>query len=80
MQQFLKQQELFTESMAIIDFIWTQIREEWLNHIKAIESMRNKKIYNKDVQFVDEVITNQGREKYAQFINNMKKVIFGKKV
>ncbi len=53
------------------------IKEERAKHIEAIETSRNKKMYDSDLQYLDEVIVIQGREEYMQFINQMKKDILG---
>jgi hypothetical protein len=76
-QRFQNQQEMFVESMIKTGNICTRIKEEREDHIKAIESARNKKFYGKDVQFVDEVINEIGREEYVCFINDMKREILG---
>jgi hypothetical protein len=54
-----------------------QIREERLNHIIAIETARNKRLYSKNKQFVDEAIIVQGKEDYMHFMNEMKRDILG---
>lgn len=54
-----------------------EIKEERANHIEVIEISHDKKIYDSDIQYIDEVIAVQGKEEYTQFINNMKRNILG---
>ncbi len=54
-----------------------QIKEERLEHVKAIKYARRRKIYDIDNKFLDEVIINQGKENYVKFIHDMKRNIFG---
>jgi hypothetical protein len=71
------QQEMFIESMTSTSVTCLQIREERLNHIIAIETARNKRLYSKNKQFVDEAIIIQGKEDYTHFMNEMKRDILG---
>ena len=71
------QQEMFIESMTSTSVTCLQIREERLNHIIAIETARNKRLYSKKKQFVDEAIIVQGKEDYTHFMNEMKRDILG---
>jgi len=78
MKQFMKQQDLFIESLTRTTTTCTEVREERSNHVRAIEHSRNKKLYTKDVQYIVEAIQNQGKNEYLQLINTMKKDILGK--
>ena len=48
--------------------------KERAEHIQAIETARNKKLYDVDHKFVDSVIDRQGREEHDQFLHIMKKI------
>jgi len=72
-----KQQEMFIGSMALTSATCLQIREERLNHIMAIETARNKRLYSKNEQLVDEAIIVQGKEDCMHFMNETKKDILG---
>jgi hypothetical protein len=63
--------------MTMTSSICMQVREERANHIQVIEAIRNKKLYDQNVQFVDEAIKNPGREEYLLLINSIKKDVFG---
>jgi hypothetical protein len=76
-QRFRKQQDLFIQSMIKTVNTCIEIKEERAKHIEAIETSRNKKMYDSDLQYLDEVIAIQGREEYTQFINQMKRDILG---
>jgi hypothetical protein len=77
MHQFMNQQEQFTESLSKTINTCIQVNEERMDHICAIESARNKKVYNSDIKYIDTVIDKQGRNEYDMFIKNMKKDILG---
>jgi glycerol-3-phosphate cytidylyltransferase-like family protein len=77
LSRFMKQQDLFSDLITKVVATCTQIKEEWLEHVKAIEYARRRNIYDFDNKFVDEVIINQGKEDKINFIHDMKRNILG---
>jgi len=77
LSRFMKQQDLFSDLITKVVATCTQIKEEWLEHVKAIEYARRRNIYDFDNKFVDEVIINQGKEDNINFIHDMKRNILG---
>ncbi len=73
----MKQQDPFYSSLSNTITICQQVEDERLNHIHAIESSRNKKIFDKDNKYIDTVISTIGKNDYDHFIHSMKKDILG---
>ncbi len=76
-RKLAQQQTLLHESINQTIAICTELSQERLNHITAIEHARNKKLYDIDNTFIDVVINNQGRKEYDEFITNLKNDIHG---
>jgi archaellum component FlaC len=67
------QQSPLYDSMMNTIRICNELKEERMNHIMSIESKQNRKIYDNGNMFIDEVVERQGKEVFAQYINNIKK-------
>jgi hypothetical protein len=77
LSRFMKQQDPFCDSIIKVIGTCIQIKEERLEHVKATEYARRRKIYAFDNKFVDEVNINQDKEDYIKFIHDMKRNILG---
>jgi len=64
-------------SLADVVKIWIEIEEERENHILAIETSRNKQIYDDGNKYIDHVIFKQGKEEYEEVIDHLKEEILG---
>jgi hypothetical protein len=67
----IQQSPLFDSMMNTIR-IYNELREERMHHIMSIENKHNRKIYDNDIMFIDEVVEHQGKEEFAHYINNIK--------
>jgi len=68
---------MIVKSLLSTYTICLEVQEERENHILAIESCRNKKIYDDGNKYIDSVIHIQGVKEYNNLIHNTKKAVFG---
>jgi dGTP triphosphohydrolase len=76
-RRFLKQQNLFTESLTKTAYLCDEIADDRSNHILAIETSRNKKIFDCMSEYQTHVLETQGREEYEEYIKEVKCEVFG---
>jgi hypothetical protein len=55
--------------------ICQEVADDQSSHIQAIESARNKKIYDKLNEYQTFVVESQGKEEYDTFLHNTKQQI-----
>jgi len=77
MRRLFKQREALFESITNTIATCISVNEERRNHTAAIESSRNKKIFDIDNKYIDSRITTPGYEDHQQFIHGLKKDILG---
>jgi len=77
LHQFKKQQERLVESIFKMTDRCGEIMEDRNNHIKALETARNKKIYDCMTEYQTYVLETQGKEDFEKYIQKFKHEIFG---
>jgi len=77
MKRLFQQQDLYCNSLTQTINTCIQVQEERDNHIQAIETARNKKVYDDGNKFIDTVITSQGIQEYDTLINDIKNDVTG---
>jgi len=75
--KLIHQHPLITSSLRQVTSICEELCMERLNHIKAIESARNKTIHDDDKPYSTHIIEKQGKAEHETYINSVKQNIFG---
>jgi hypothetical protein len=65
MKRLFQQQDLYCNSNTQTISTCIQVQEERDNHIQAIETARDKKVYDDGNKFIDTVLTSQGIQEYV---------------
>ena len=76
-RRLLKHREALSNSITDTIATCTSVSDERKHHIHAIESARNKQIFDADNKYVDSIIASPEFNEHHQFIHGMKKDILG---
>jgi hypothetical protein len=74
---FQNQQPHFITSLHQVVRICEEIADDRRAHIEAIETARNKKIFDVDKQYQTEVLEQQGKLEHDEYIRSVKQTVFG---
>ena len=74
--RLLKQNHLFIKSLDKTVLLCKDLTDDRNNHIKAIETARNRIIFDHMNEYQNVVLETQGREEYKNYIHNVKRKIF----
>jgi hypothetical protein len=76
-KKFLVRHQQLSQSLTNVTSLCTEVGNERVSHIQAIESARGKRIYDSHTEYQTFVLDKQGKQAHNDYIQSIKHRLFG---